>query len=100
MLHLLDARANKDHPLIQKINAAHLDLDRGMVIQYLDKLYQGEEALTLMANIGSDEGLFNRVNSTLFKSSTMSNLCYPSMRLARNIALAIKGVGKIRNLEQ
>ncbi len=98
-LHTVDARTQKDHPVMQEVNAARLDLDVGMVIKYLGNLYQGEDALALMAKIGTDEGLFNKINRTLFQSRAMVNLCYPPMRFARNAALAFKGIGKIRNLE-
>ncbi|MES2984320.1 MAG: DCC1-like thiol-disulfide oxidoreductase family protein [Pseudomonadota bacterium] len=98
-LHTVDARTEKDHPVMQEVNAARLNLDTGMVIKYLGQLYQGEDALAVMAKIGADEGLFNKMNRTLFQSRTRVNLCYPPMRFARNVALAFKGVGKIRNLE-
>ncbi len=98
-LHTVDARTEKDHPVMREVNAARLNLDVGMVIKYEGNLYQGEDALALMAKIGADEGAFNKINRRLFQSRAMVNLCYPSMRFARNVALAVKGVGKIRNLE-
>lgn len=98
-LHTVDARTEPHHPVMQGVNAARLDLDQGMVIKYLGQLYQGEEALRLMAKIGADQGLFNKINRALFQSETMVRFGYPPMRFARNVALAIKGVGKIRNLQ-
>lgn len=98
-LHIVDARTEASHPVMQEVNTAGLDLDEGMVLKYLGKLYQGEEALSVMAKIGSEQGLFNKINRSLFQSEVMVRLCYPPMRFARNIALAIKGVGQIRNLQ-
>lgn len=99
-LHLLNKRETDDsHPLIQEINANRLDLDKGMVLKMGNRLYQGADALHVMAMIGSNTGWFNRVNAAMFKSEKIARLCYPSMRAARNLALAIKGVPRIRNLD-
>lgn len=99
-LHTVDARTQHDHPVLQEVNAAKLNLDQGMVIKYLERLYQGEDALNVMANIGANDGLFNKLNRSLFRSRSMSKLCYPLMLLARTAALTVKGVEKIRNLER
>lgn len=98
-LHTVDARSEPDHPVMREINAARLDLDKGMVIKYLDQLYHGPDALALMARLGADEGLFNQINRNLFRSPLMVKLGYPPMRLAREVALRLKGAGRIRNLE-
>ena len=98
-LHVIDARAEPGSPLLLEIRKAGLDLDLGMVIKYQNKLYHGDAALEIMAKIGSDKGLYNRINSLLFKSKTLSQLCYPIMKTARDIAIWAKGVGKIRNLD-
>ena len=98
-LSTVDARTELDHPVIHEVNAAKLNLDEGMVIKYKGKLYQGDETLVLMANIGSMDTLFNRINTALFKSKTMSRLSYPFMRGARNLALFLKGAGRIDNLK-
>jgi predicted DCC family thiol-disulfide oxidoreductase YuxK len=99
-LHTVNARSQIDHPVMQEINAARMDLDKGMVIKYEGKLYQGDAALHLMAYIGSDSGLFNRINRLLFRSKILSVACYPFMRGARNLALKLKGVDGINNMEQ
>ena len=98
-LHTVDARTEKDHPVMQEINRAGLNLDDGMVIKYKGKLYQGDDALHLMAELGSDSDWFNKINNTLFKSRTLAALCYPFMKGTRNLALTIKRAGRIRNLE-
>ncbi len=62
------------------------------------KLYQGDEALTIMAELGADKGLFNRINNRLFQSKTLAKACYPFMGGVRNIATGLKGAGKIHIL--
>jgi predicted DCC family thiol-disulfide oxidoreductase YuxK len=99
-LHVLDARqAGNAHPLMQEINAHGLNLDQGMVLKMGGRLYQGADALHVMALIGTSTGWFNRLNAALFRSEKIARLCYPSMKAARNLALCIKGVPQIRNLE-
>lgn len=98
-LHLLNARDNRDHPLVTEINQRNLDLDEGMVIKYRGELYHGRDALHFMALFGSDSGWFNRLNAVLFRSKTMARLCYPAMRAGRNLLLRLKGVSKIGNLK-
>jgi predicted DCC family thiol-disulfide oxidoreductase YuxK len=98
-LYLLNIReTERDHPLIQEINEHHLNLDKGMVIKMGGRLYQGADALHVMALIGSNAGWFNRLNAILFKSERMARFCYPALRAARNLLLRIKGVSQIRNL--
>lgn len=99
-LHTIDARTQKNHPVMQEVNQAGLNLDAGMVIKYRGKLYQGDGALSIMAQLGDDSGWFNKVNNALFQSKLLAKLCYPSMRMARNVALKLKGAGKIGNLEK
>jgi predicted DCC family thiol-disulfide oxidoreductase YuxK len=99
-LHTVDARREQDHPVMKEVNSAKLNLDAGMILKYEGKLYQGDEALVLMANIGDAQDTFNLINRVLFRSKVISKLCYPFMKLARDIAITFKGVGKINNLEQ
>lgn len=42
VLHLINKReVENSHPLIQEINAQQLDLDKGMIIKFGSRLYQG-----------------------------------------------------------
>ena len=97
-LHVLDARVQPSHPLMQEILRLGLNLDMGMVIKFKDTCYQGADALHVMAMLGTDSGWFNRINARLFKSKTLSKLVYPSFRCARNTLLRLRGVGNINNL--
>lgn len=96
VLHGVDARAEPDHPLLKEIRQTGLDLDEGMVIKYQDKLYHGREALLLMAQLGADAGVLNKLNNRLFRSRPLATLCYPMMKLARRLALTLNGAGLIK----
>jgi predicted DCC family thiol-disulfide oxidoreductase YuxK len=98
-LHLINARSESEHPLIQEITARHINLDDGMVIVFNDVYYHGHDALHIMALLGSNKGWFNRMNSLLFKSKLLAKLLYPSMRGTRNVLLKMKHVEQIRNLK-
>jgi predicted DCC family thiol-disulfide oxidoreductase YuxK len=97
-LHLVNAREDAEHPVLGEVNAARLDLDLGMVIKYGGRLYHGADALQLMALIGSERGWLNRMNALMFRNRLVARFAYPFMRAARNLAIALKGSGKIRNL--
>ena len=98
-LHLVNAREDRSHPLIREINERGFDLDEGMVIKYGGNCYHGEEALRMMALLGSSNGWFNRANALLIRSPSIANICYPLMRGSRSLLLRLMGVGKIRNLQ-
>jgi predicted DCC family thiol-disulfide oxidoreductase YuxK len=99
-LHLVNAREESSHPLMGKIKEKGLNLDEGMVIKFQDNYYHGADALHIMALLGTGQGWFNRMNAWLFRSKTLSAICYPPMRAARNFALRLKGIPQLRNLEQ
>lgn len=95
----VDARTEKNHPVLLEVNKARLNLDDGMVIKFNGTLYQGAAALHLMATLGADEGILNTINNALFKNEALAKTLYPYMRMGRNIALKIKGIGNINNLD-
>lgn len=97
-LHTVNARTEKNHPVVQQVKAAALDLDEGMVVSYGGQLYHGKDALHIMALIGSDRGWFNRMNAVLFRSKPIAAFAYPFMKGVRNAAITLNGAGKIRNL--
>jgi predicted DCC family thiol-disulfide oxidoreductase YuxK len=99
-LHLVDARKDSDHTLIQEAKERGLDLDEGMVIVYQGNFYHGREALHFMSLVGSDTGWFNKLNVLLFRSKPVAEFCYPALRGLRNLLIRIKGVSKIDNLDR
>lgn len=98
-LHLVDARVDKDHPLILRIGEERIDLDEGMAIQFGGRLYHGADALQVMALLGSPHGWFNRMNGLLFRSPLLAKLAYPLMRGSRNLLIRVLGVSPINNLK-
>ena len=57
-LHILDGRSNPKHPLLEEIKSRALDLDEGMTLAYGGRIYHGQEALHMMALLGSRADLF------------------------------------------
>lgn len=98
VLHLVNARTDLAHPALAEVNAARLDLDAGMAIKYGGRLYHGADALHLMALIGSEHGWLNKMNALLFRKKSGARIAYPFMRAVRNLAVSLKGSGRINNL--
>ncbi|MBM93290.1 MAG: hypothetical protein CMF51_00875 [Legionellales bacterium] len=92
---LVDARTQQDHPIIQRINTIGFDLDEGMVIEYHETLYHGVDALKLMAKIGSNQDLFNRIHNAFYRLPFTAELFYPLLKAGRNIVLKLKGLNTI-----
>jgi predicted DCC family thiol-disulfide oxidoreductase YuxK len=97
-LHRVNARDDHTHPLLQEVREQGFNLDDGMVLKYQARSYHGQDALHMMALLGSGQGWFNRTNAFLFRSKTIARVCYPAMRAVRNTLLRLKGVSKIENL--
>ncbi len=98
-LHLIDARKDFDHPVLKEVNEKKLNLDKGMVVKYQNRLYHGADALYIMAHLGANKGLYNRVNVIFFRSKFISKLFYPWLKSVRDLVILLKGVPRIRNLE-
>src|SRR5262245_34491767 len=63
-VHMIDARS--DHHLVQKMKALGLSFEDGMVAKWNGRYYHGAEALHLLALLGSESGMFNRLNRLVF----------------------------------
>ncbi len=99
ILHLVNARQEKEHFVMQEICKRQYDLDEGMIIYDGKQFYHGKDALSFMARFSEHKGLFNLLNKALFWSSTMANLTYPWMRGLRNLLLHRHHVAQIDNLD-
>jgi predicted DCC family thiol-disulfide oxidoreductase YuxK len=99
-LHLVNAREEGGHDVITELNALRLNLDDGMVLKFQGVYYHGQDALHMMALLGSSQGWFNRMNANLFCSKAVARYCYPLMRSVRNLLLRLKGITKIDNLQK
>lgn len=97
-LHLINAREESDHPLLDDICRRGLDLDEGMVIYAKDRFYHGKEALKFISRYGEPKNAFMALCKGLFWSDMLSTLTYPWMRGMRNWLIHSKGVSRIDNL--
>lgn len=91
----INKRAPEQHPVLDEIKRQQLNLDRGMVLQYGGRLYQGAEALHVMSRIGSGRSWAARASKILFRFRWMAYASYPFLRGARNLLVKIKGVGPL-----
>lgn len=93
---LLDARAGG--PIVDEITAKGLDIDQGMVVKVADQLYYGPDAIHVLALMGTNQGVFNRLAYWSFRSRAASKILYPVLKACRNLLLKILGKSKINNL--
>ncbi len=96
----IDARSERDHPILSEIATAGLDLDEGMVIKYQGKLHHGDMAFRLMAQLSEPKGWFNRLNKVLAATDKRSKISYPVVKGMRNLMIAALGVGKIHDMKK
>jgi predicted DCC family thiol-disulfide oxidoreductase YuxK len=92
-VHLIDARSG--HPLARVVCSAGYDLDAGMAVLLSGKIYWGAEAMHLLALLGSDGTLFNRLNRLLFRRPALAGWLYPWLVRGRLATLALLGRRRI-----
>ena len=88
-VHLIDAR--EGGPAAVEVQAAGLDLDKGMAFKIGERIYHGADCLHVLGLLSSDSGWFNRLNAALFRSPAVSRLAYPALKAGRNILLFVRG---------
>ena len=93
---LVDARDGG--PIMDEITQRGLDIDQGMVVKIGDELYYGADAIHVLALMGTNKGIFNRLAYWLFRSRAVSRVLYPLLKACRNLLLKILGKTKINNL--
>ena len=74
-----------------EVRSRGLDLDEGMAVMFQGRLYHGAGAMNMLAILGSDGGIFNRVNGALFRHPRLARLLYPVLVRGRWIALRLLG---------
>lgn len=90
-LQIVNAREAGDSEVMRAIDAEGMDLNEGIVVSFEGRLYHGQDALHLLAMIGSKSGWLNRLNVALFRNRTTVRLAYPVMKGVRNAALRLLG---------
>ncbi|ESQ77850.1 DCC1-like thiol-disulfide oxidoreductase family protein [Asticcacaulis sp. YBE204] len=93
-LETLDARTT-DHPLIAEIKARGFDLNQGIVVAYQGQLHHGEDAMHMLALMGSSSDAFNRFNAWLFRSKARVKWLYPVLKTGRRVSLKLMGKHEI-----
>jgi predicted DCC family thiol-disulfide oxidoreductase YuxK len=86
---LIDAR--EDHPAVRLVKSKGLDLDEGMAVLWDGQIYHGADAVHFMAMVGSESGVFNRLNKLIFRSKPLARTLYPWMVAGRNLTLRLLG---------
>lgn len=86
---LVDARSRD--PIVAEVCARGFDLDAGMVVKLRDQFYHGAEALNVMALLGSDHTLFNRLNRAIFRRAGVARHLYPMLVRGRMLLLRLLG---------
>jgi predicted DCC family thiol-disulfide oxidoreductase YuxK len=88
-VHLIDARSA--HPILDEVRRAGLDLDEGMAVKFNGRFYHGAAAMNILAILGSNGTLFNRLNSALFRHPHLARFLYPMLVRGRWIVLRLLG---------
>ncbi len=95
-LTLVNAREQSD--AMDKITAAGLDTDQGMVLMLDDKMYYGAEAIQMLSLLSTRISVFNRLSYHVFRSRRVASILYPMLRTCRNLLLKFLRKSKINNL--
>lgn len=93
---LVDARDGG--PIMDEITAAGLDIDQGMVLKVGQTLYYGADAIHVLALMGTNSGVFNRITHWSFRYRPVARVLYPILRAGRNLLLKYLGRTRINNL--
>lgn len=94
---LIDAREPSE--LMDKITAAGLDVDQGMVLAVGSTLHYGSDAIHVLSLMSTRSGVFNRLSYWCFHSERASAYLYPIFRALRNLLLKALRKNKINNLD-
>jgi len=86
---LLMVNARDGGAWVQRVTAAGLDLDEGMVLFYGNRLYHGADCLHMLALLSTPSGIFNRLNAWAFSNAVLARITYPVLRAGRNLLLRI-----------
>jgi hypothetical protein len=88
-LHMIDARS--DHPVVREVRARGISLENGMAVTWNGQFYHGAAALHVLALLGSDSGVFNRLNRLVFSRPRLGRFLYPAMVAGRRLTLRLLG---------
>lgn len=84
--------AREEHALVKEAKKQGYDLNKGIAIKYQGKSYYGKDAMHLLAMLGSEVDIINKINVFLFRSKILSAFFYPLFKFIRHYLLIIMGV--------
>jgi len=90
---LVDARAGG--PVVERLRAKGIDLDRANVFSFGGRDYVGAEALTAIAMLAGLGGGMGKAFAWVMRGPRRARMLYPTLRGLRNLALKIKGAPQI-----
>ena len=88
-VHLIDARSA--HPILDEVRSEGLNLDEGMAVKFSGRFYHGAAAMNILAILGSNGGVFNRLNHSLFRHPRLARFLYPILVRGRWVVLRLLG---------
>lgn len=94
---MLNARDGGEY--ISVLWDAGYDFNEGMVLIWNDQIFHGDDCVHRLALLSSRSGVFNKLNSVIFKSPRISALLYPVLRTGRNITLQVIGRKRLSKAE-
>src|SRR3954464_6308947 len=92
-VHMIDART--DHPVVREAKARGLSLENGMAVKWNGQYYHGAAALHVLALLGSENGVFNKLNRLVFSRPKLGRFLYPAMVAGRRLTLKLLGPAPI-----
>lgn len=86
---LLDARSGD--PRVAAYWQQGYDLNEGMLFVHRGRVFHGHEAVSVLAQLSTDSGWFNRLNSAVLSNQRSAALLYPFLKLGRRATLMLRG---------
>lgn len=94
-IELIDARKNREY--VHRMKEAGMDINRGMLVVYSNRLYYGPDAMNILAMLSVESGILRKLVNFPFRFSTTARMVYPICRIARDIALLVLRRKKIQS---
>jgi len=86
---LVDARTQSD--LVRAYWAQGYDLDQGMIVVIDGTVHHGAQAALMLARIASNDTIIDKAYHSAMSQGPIARLAYPLLKIARRIALIVKG---------
>jgi hypothetical protein len=86
---LVDARAQS--ALVRAYWAQGYDLDQGMIVVIDGTVHHGAQAAMMLARMASNDTIIDKAFHSAMSQGQLARLAYPLLKIARRIALILKG---------